>query len=212
MSSAVKQMKVVSLSALILSAGAALAAPHAPPGHIGGSTRLTALLAADTLQVPDIRLSGMRPVGRTVSIFYVSARPTLSTTGSVPTVHAIRLGPVKALLDTAGRATIPHTTIQQNNHWRPVNYIIVAVHRADQQDVYIRNVNGTIPFNDTRLGPHMGDDEHSILPSLDYVRQDEIGAEHMYSITLPHFQKLIQDQKVKNPVQTWVDLKREDLD
>ncbi|MCC7441930.1 MAG: hypothetical protein IT285_09865 [Bdellovibrionales bacterium] len=169
-------------------------------------SQLTAV-SGPAIPVEEIRLTGLRAyAGRTLSVFYVSARSTLATTGYVIRVQSLRKPPVKLRVDSAGRATIPATSVQQRGHWRAFNFLVFAVHRPDQQDVYLRNMDGTTPYDDARLGANMGDDRTGILPSLENVRSEDIGAERTAFLSLPRFKSLLREQKGVNPSQSWLNL------
>ncbi|OFZ19183.1 MAG: hypothetical protein A2X94_11190 [Bdellovibrionales bacterium GWB1_55_8] len=85
------------------------------------------------------------PPGKAISVFYVSGREgALGTVGQSLNVRSIKHGPVRVLTTVHRQIRIPAAEIRTFGFDVP-NYIVFVVHAADQETVYLKNVDGTIP-------------------------------------------------------------------
>jgi hypothetical protein len=107
---------------------------------------VSAHAAEKTTSTPEIRLQNLTLLpNRAVSAFFASGRgATFATDSGIPVIRTIKAGPVRSEVASDGTAVIGSETIPSEG-FEILNYLVIIVHPSSQQEVKIRNADGSIP-------------------------------------------------------------------
>lgn len=124
--------------------------------------RLAATTKFETIQLKNV------PVGKALSVFYVTARESaLGSVGQTLRIRSIKRGPVRIETGASRELRIPSVEVTTIGFDIP-NYVVIAVHAADQESFYLRNSDGSLPDD-----PRIRDTDQETLRE-EYFQHDKL--------------------------------------
>ena len=117
--------------------------------------------AAGRVSAPGFKLEGLkRFAGKAVTVFYVSGRAAgFSAPGSRPRIRSVLAKSGKISISSQGTAQVPSKSFIEYG-WVKYNYLQIVVHASSQNNVAIKNLDGSIPEGQSNIGSSSAFNQH----------------------------------------------------